>query len=129
MVLFINVRGGFTACLKEAALAGRKVIVLLATVPVTTESLPRLKDHLEKTGDDSNSDIIEEDGKAKAKNKDVLHAMEAVKIESGRPNLQAILREGVLCLALKGYIASPLCSARTSVPGVQSSDKRRPGRP
>ncbi|KAF9233623.1 ferric reductase NAD binding domain-containing protein [Melanogaster broomeanus] len=68
-------------------------------VPVTTESLPRLSTGGdEKVGDDSNSEIVElENGKAMTKNKDILHAMEAVKIEEGRPNLTAMLREEVEC--------------------------------
>ncbi|KAF8838286.1 hypothetical protein BDN67DRAFT_907648 [Paxillus ammoniavirescens] len=80
-------------------------------VPVTTESLPRLEDHSEKIGDDPNSDTIEsEDGKALAKNKDVLHAMEAVQIEHGRPNLQALLREEVECAT--GRMSVSVCGSQ-----------------
>ncbi|KIJ12652.1 hypothetical protein PAXINDRAFT_14571 [Paxillus involutus ATCC 200175] len=198
IVFFINVRGGFTARLKEAALAGRKVKVFVdgpyglspnlgsydtsvliaggsgvsytlptlldiiekvregksncrrvvfiwairdanhihwiddtliralqlappslsvsirihvTGVPVTTASLPRLEDHSEQTGDDPNPDIVEhEDGMAMAKNKDVLHAMEAVKIENGRPNLPAMLREEVECAT--GRMSVSVCGSQ-----------------
>ncbi|KIK79113.1 hypothetical protein PAXRUDRAFT_162169 [Paxillus rubicundulus Ve08.2h10] len=197
LVFFINVRGGFTACLKEAALARRKVKVFVdgpygpspdlgsydtsvliaggsgvsytlptlldiiekvregksncrrvvfiwairdanhihwiddtviralhlvppslsvsihihvTGVPVTTESLPRLEDHSEKTREDPNSDIIEnQDGKAVEKNKDVLNSMEAVKVENGRPNLPAILREEVECAT--GRMSVSVCGS------------------
>ncbi|KIK90705.1 hypothetical protein PAXRUDRAFT_151340 [Paxillus rubicundulus Ve08.2h10] len=80
-------------------------------VPVTTESLPRSEDHSEETGDDSNLDIVEKDNaKAMEKTKDLLHAMEAVKIENGRPNLHATLREEVECAT--GKMSVSVCGSQ-----------------
>ncbi|KAF9219039.1 hypothetical protein BS17DRAFT_469519 [Gyrodon lividus] len=81
--------------------------IYVTGAPITTEFLPRL----DSEKNDSHSEIVEiESGKAMTKNKDLLHAMAAVEISSGRANLPAILREEVECAT--GRMSVSVCGSQ-----------------
>ncbi|KIJ60858.1 hypothetical protein HYDPIDRAFT_97841 [Hydnomerulius pinastri MD-312] len=91
--------------------------------PATIEPLPRLYGNgegSEPSDDDSRSEIVElEGGKAMEKSKDSLLAIESVKVENGRPNLPAMLREEVECAT--GRMSVSVCGSQAVARSVRRS--------
>ncbi|KIJ12663.1 hypothetical protein PAXINDRAFT_14587 [Paxillus involutus ATCC 200175] len=122
-----NVRGGLTARLEEAALAGRKVIMLLECLLPSNLfhawKITRRKPVMIPTG------IIEDGmGNGKEQRRAPRHGGRSDRKWQIQP-LSNTQRRSFMCHCWLLSMDSTLRSARSSVPGVQSSDKRRAGRP